>query len=199
MCSGHCRPQPLPFPTQPKTSEAGMKHRTGDCPQALTAARQAHLCLFFQNKTKNHHSKYLRRVLELKAFHRICSQNIADWWSGTRALPPASTAVPLELQSRQWGDHPQWLRPAASTDQTFQFSTRLLIRPSSTLRARWAPSPMRVHKLCEEGSQVTAQALSTVRTRTKGQAVLALHLHGGGQAPRGQGVERPFGAIIARV
>lgn len=31
---------------------AGMKHRTGDCPQALTAARQAYLCLFFQNKTK---------------------------------------------------------------------------------------------------------------------------------------------------
>lgn len=76
LCSGRCRPQPLPFPTQPKTSEVGMKHRTGDCPQALTAARQAHLCLFFQNKTKNHHSKYLRRVLKLKAFHRICSQNI---------------------------------------------------------------------------------------------------------------------------
>lgn len=33
----------------------------GARPRALTAARQVHLFYFFKNRTKNRHSKYLRR------------------------------------------------------------------------------------------------------------------------------------------
>lgn len=68
----------------------------GTQPQALTAARKLHLCLFFQNKTKNHHSEHLRRVLHPSSkLYAICSQNITDRRSETRAsgLAPQASAA----------------------------------------------------------------------------------------------------------
>ena len=123
----------------PEASEGGTKHtQQGTHPQALAEARQVHLRLFFQNKTKNHHSKHLRRVLKLKALWNLQPAHhglvVRNGSSGRRpgrspSLPSASTAVPFELRSRQRGGQPRAVAEVGSIrrSEAFQFSTGLLI------------------------------------------------------------------------